>query len=165
MSRHAVSSLEAQRVVHDVEDPELPHVTIGELGMVRSVDVDGTSATVVLTPTYTGCPATDQIRDDVAEALRGAGFEPTVRFTMSPAWTTDWITPIGREKLLAAGISPPHVVADANSAGATPVSLPVECPRCSSRRTRLISEFGGTACKASYVCESCREPFELFKAL
>jgi ring-1,2-phenylacetyl-CoA epoxidase subunit PaaD len=165
MARHAASPVDAQRLVHDVEDPELPHVTIGELGMVRSVDVAGTAATVTLTPTYTGCPATDQIRDDVTAALRAAGFEPTVRFTMSPAWTTDWITPVGREKLRAAGIAPPHVVAETHADGATPVSLPVACPRCSSRRTRLISEFGGMACKASYVCESCREPFELFKAL
>ena len=148
--------------VRDIEDPELPHVTIGDLGIVRSVAVDGDTATVLLTPTYTGCPATEQIRDDVEAAVRTAGYEPDVRLVMSPAWSTDWITPRGHERLKAAGITPPPPV---DEAGATPVALPVACPRCDSRQTRLISEFGATACKASYVCNVCAEPFEAFKAL
>lgn len=149
-------------LVRDIEDPELPHVTIGDLGIVRSVDVEGDRAVVELTPTYTGCPATEQIRDDVADAVRAAGFEAEVRFVMSPAWTTDWITERGRERLLAAGIAPPPPAA---GPGVTAVAAPVACPRCGSRRSRLISNFGGTACKASYVCGACTEPFELFKAL
>lgn len=151
------------QLVREIEDPELPHVTIGDLGIVRSVEVigDGTVA-VRLTPTYTGCPATEQIRDDVEAAVRAAGYEPRVTMTMSPAWTTDWITPRGRERLLAAGIAPPP---PAGEPGTVPVDLPVPCPRCGSRRTRLISRFGGTACKASYVCRACTEPFEHFKAL
>ena len=149
-------------LVRKIEDPELPHVTIGDLGIVRSVAIDGTTATVLLTPTYTGCPATEQIRDDVTSAVSRAGFEPDVRMVMSPAWTTDWISERGRKRLHAAGIAPPPPVAHD---GATIVELPVSCPRCSSRRTRLVSQFGGTACKASYTCTACGEPFELFKAL
>lgn len=149
-------------LVREIDDPELPHVTIGDLGIVRSVTVDEEVATVVLTPTYTGCPATEQIRDDVTAAVVEAGYTPDVRFAISPAWTTDWITERGRQRLLAAGITPPPPVGEP---GVTFVDPPVACPRCSSRRTRLISQFGGTACKASYVCNACTEPFELFKAL
>ena len=149
-------------LVREIDDPELPHVTIGDLGIVRSVQVVDGVAEIVLTPTYTGCPATEQIRDDVEAVVRGAGFDPRVEMAMSPAWTTDWITPRGHERLRAAGIAPPP---PAGEPGTVPVDLPVPCPRCGSRRTRLISHFGGTACKASYVCESCAEPFEHFKAL
>jgi ring-1,2-phenylacetyl-CoA epoxidase subunit PaaD len=156
---HALDEL-----VREIEDPELPHVTIGDLGIVRSVEANGDTgvATVVLTPTYTGCPATEQIRDDVVAAVRAAGYEPDVQFAISPAWTTEWITERGRERLHAAGITPPPPVGEP---GVTFVEAPVPCPRCGSRRTRLISQFGATACKASYVCSACTEPFELFKAL
>jgi ring-1,2-phenylacetyl-CoA epoxidase subunit PaaD len=157
-----VTLTDLDELVREIEDPELPHVTIGDLGIVRSVTVEGDTATVLLTPTYTGCPATEQIRDDVADTVRAAGFEPDVRMVMSPAWTTDWITERGHERLLAAGIAPPPPVTEP---GVTPVEAPVACPRCGSRRSRLISQFGGTACKASYVCTACSEPFELFKAL
>ena len=150
------------RLVRDIDDPELPHVTIGDLGIVRAVDVDGDCATVTITPTYTGCPATEQIRDDVRAAVESAGYAAEVEFAMSPAWTTDWITERGHERLRAAGIAPPP---PAPAPGTVAVDLPVACPRCGSRRTRLVSQFGGTACKASYVCTSCTEPFELFKAL
>jgi len=158
----AVDTLD--ELIREIEDPELPHVTIGDLGIVRSVDVDRDRrvAHVVLTPTYTGCPATEQIRDDVTAAVVHAGFEPDVEFAISPAWTTDWITDRGRERLLAAGITPPPTV---DEPGVTFVDPPTACPRCGSRRTRLISQFGATACKASYVCSACTEPFELFKAL
>jgi ring-1,2-phenylacetyl-CoA epoxidase subunit PaaD len=149
-------------LVREIEDPELPHVTIGDLGIVRSVEVDDGTVRVVLTPTYTGCPATEQIQDDVEAAIRAAGYEPHVTMAMSPAWTTDWITARGHERLRAAGIAPPP---PAGEPGTVPVDLPVACPRCGSRRTRLISHFGGTACKASYVCNACAEPFEHFKAL
>lgn len=153
-------------LVREVEDPELPHVTIGDLGIVRSIGFDGDSMIVELTPTYTGCPATEQIRDDVADVVRGAGYEPDIRMVMSPAWTTDWITPRGRERLRAAGITPPPAGAHAGDA-AVPVALtqPAACPRCGSRRTRLVAEFGSTACKASYTCRDCTEPFEAFKAI
>jgi ring-1,2-phenylacetyl-CoA epoxidase subunit PaaD len=147
-------------LVREIEDPELPHVSIGDLGIVRSVAIDGGTATVVLTPTYTGCPATEQIRDDVEAAVRDAGYTPDVRMVMSPAWTTDWISDRGRKRLHAAGIAPPPA-----AGRVTFVDPPVSCPRCGSRRTRVVSQFGGTACKASYTCTACVEPFELFKAL
>jgi ring-1,2-phenylacetyl-CoA epoxidase subunit PaaD len=142
-----------EQLVWDVEDPELPHVTIGDLGIVRSVAVEHGRALIELTPTYTGCPATEQIRVDVEAAVRDAGYEPDVRIVLSPAWTTDWISQRGRQRLHEAGIAPP---------GALEL---VACPRCGSRRTRLISWFGSTACKASYTCGACTEPFELFKVL
>jgi ring-1,2-phenylacetyl-CoA epoxidase subunit PaaD len=154
-------SADLLRAVADVEDPELPHVTIGDLGIVREVRVDGRTATVVLTPTYTGCPATDQIRDDVAAAVRAAGFDPVIEMALSPAWTTDWLTVRGRERLDAAGIAPPPGASDGSDA----IELPPACPRCGSLRTRLVSRFGSTACKAAYTCGACLEPFEAFKAL
>ncbi len=160
MSAAIVADLD--ELIREIEDPELPHVTLGDLGIVRSVGFDGRQVVVELTPTYTGCPATEQIRDDVAAAIRSAGFEADVRLVMSPAWTTDWITERGHERLLAAGIAPPPRVTEP---GVTAVEAPVACPRCGSRRTRLISHFGGTACKATYVCRVCSEPFEFFKAL
>ena len=137
--------------VCNVPDPELPFVTIGDLGIVRSVTVDGDTATVVLTPTYTGCPATEQIAADVADVLQAAGYTADVRTTLAPAWSTDWITERGRQRLADAGIAPPGAI--------------VSCPRCGSQLARLVSEFSGTACKAIYTCQSCREPFELFKAI
>lgn len=139
--------------LHDVPDPELPHVTIGDLGIVRSVDVDGVGATVtiVLSPTYTGCPATEQIADDVAAVARAAGYEPRIELALAPAWSSDWITARGRQRLAAAGIAPPGRI--------------VSCPRCGSQLVRSVSEFGSTACKAMYACQSCREPFERFKTI
>lgn len=149
------------RLVHDVEDPELPHVTIGDLGMVRNVLVHGSHAYITVTPTYTGCPATEQIHDDIAAAVIAAGFHPVIDVAMSPAWTTDWITSRGRQRLVDAGIAPP-VDSTAGTAGAADF---VECPRCGSRRTRSVTFFGSTACKASYTCQACLEPFDHFKAI
>ena len=148
-------------VVGSVDDPELPHVTIGDLGMVRGVERDGDAVTVRLTPTYTGCPATEQIQADVESAVRAAGFEPTVEFVWSPAWSTDDITPEGRAKLHAAGIAPPRPAAD----GPVALDFPAECPQCGSRRTRLTAAFGATACKSLHHCDACRQPFESFKSL
>lgn len=154
----------AWSIVADVEDPELPHVTLGDLGIVREVRTDGMRAVVTLTPTYSGCPATEQIRDDVEAALRNRGFEPDVSFVMSPPWTTDWITDTGHQRLRAAGIAPPHPTSTATNHVAL-LDLPVECPRCGSRQTRRLSDFGSTACKAAYRCTACAEPFEHVKAL
>ena len=152
----------AWAIVAEVEDPELPHVTLGDLGIVREVHADGKRACVTLTPTYSGCPATEQIRTDVEAALRDGGFEADVQFAMSPAWTTDWITDAGRAKLRAVGIAPPPAAVGDH---ATLLDLPVECPRCGSRQTRRLSDFGSTACKASYKCTACAEPFEHVKAI
>jgi len=158
-----VADLDAIReIAASVDDPELPYVTIGDLGMVRAVERHDDRIMVTLTPTYTGCPATEEILADVRSALAAAHVEAEVEMVMSPAWTTDWITDSGREKLRAAGIAPP---APAGDRPAVMLDLPVECPCCKSRRTRRLSDFGSTACKALYRCEACREPFETFKAL
>ncbi len=138
----------------DVEDPEIPVLTIMDLGIVRGVDCsDGVE--VSLTPTYSGCPATEAIEQSVVAALEEQGV-PDVRIkrVLSPAWTTDWISPEGREKLKIYGIAPPERR-----------NRPVACPRCDSNNTDRVSEFGSTACKASYKCLDCLEPFEYFKCL
>jgi ring-1,2-phenylacetyl-CoA epoxidase subunit PaaD len=154
-----------------VADPELPVVTIGDLGIVRAVDIDAQGCVhVVLTPTYSGCPATAVIRHDVVGALHEAGFdEVEVRTALAPAWTTDWITDAGRQKLSDHGIVPPSggsaiVPASGGSAQRrVDVALAMRCPRCGSLDTRLVSRFGSTACQAMYRCTSCLEPFDAIK--
>jgi len=152
--------------LQQVTDPELPALSICELGIVRDVQSTADQVTVVVTPTYSGCPATEVIQSAIREALTSAGAaKVTIQTRLSPAWTTDWITPTAREKLRDHGIAPPGV---REAAGTQPVRfLPPapECPRCRSRSTVRISEFGATACKALYRCESCAEPFEYVKPL
>ncbi len=138
----------------EVPDPEIPVLTIIDLGIVRDVDCsDG--VTVSLTPTYSGCPATEAIEASVVAALEDRGV-PDVRIkrVLSPAWTTDWISSEGRDKLRIYGIAPPERR-----------DRPIACPRCNSTSTERVSEFGSTACKASYKCGDCLEPFEYFKCL
>lgn len=154
----------ARRAVEAVLDPELPLLTIGELGIVRRVE-QGPQATVevVLTPTYMGCPAVDVIAEAVRDALEDAGYPfSTVRWELRPAWSTDDITPSGRAKLATGGIAPPPCV---GASLHTAIDVPVACPHCGSRRTRAVSAFGSTACKSAYVCQACTEPFERFKPL
>lgn len=138
----------------EVADPEIPVLTIADLGIVRDVDVsDG--VTVSLTPTYSGCPATEAIERSVVTALEERGVRDlTIRRVLSPPWTTDWISDEGRRKLRIYGIAPPERR-----------NRPVACPRCDSSDTEVVSEFGSTACKASYKCLDCLEPFEYFKCL
>lgn len=145
-----------------VPDPEVPCVTVEDLGILRSVTVDGGKATARLTPTYSGCPAVLAIELAVETALHEAGFEPVIERVIAPPWTTDWITPEGREKLRAYGIAPP---AGSNSRRALFGETGVPCPRCASDDTEKLSEFGSTACKALYRCRACREPFDYFKCL
>jgi ring-1,2-phenylacetyl-CoA epoxidase subunit PaaD len=144
-------------VVAAVPDPELPVVTIAELGILRSVSVVDGRATVEITPTYSGCPALAAIAADVCHALADAGYaDAEVRTVLAPAWTTDWITDAGRRKLAGYGIAPPPLVS---------LTLSVRCPQCGSPDTRESSRFAGTPCKALWVCRACREPFEHMKAL
>jgi ring-1,2-phenylacetyl-CoA epoxidase subunit PaaD len=148
-------------LVAALPDPELPQVTIGDLGMVRSVEVHGDRVEVVVTPTYTACPATEAICADIEALLHRAGAATIrVRVALAPAWTSDDISAQGRAKLLAAGIAAPCAVAHLAA-----IDLPPPCPRCGSRRTRLVSRFGATACKSAHVCGACHEPFEAFKAI
>lgn len=146
-----------------VPDPEIPVLTLDDLGIVRDLVVgDDGSVNVTLTPTYTGCPATAVIAADVESALRAAGVDDVaVRTVLSPAWTTGWMTEQGREKLRAYGIAPPGV----NHRGAVGLTLSARCPRCGSTRTREISRFGSTPCKSLWSCLSCLEPFDSFKAI
>ena len=149
-----------------VADPELPVVTIEELGILRDVIEDDQGRVhVQITPTYSGCPAMDTIRADLVDSLTLAGYRHVaVEVVLAPAWTSDWITPAGRAKLAAYGIAPPGPVAGGR-AGPVTVPLSVRCPRCGSLDTRESSHFGSTACKALWVCRACREPFDHFKAL
>ena len=151
-------------VVAAVPDPELPVVTIAELGILRSVSVVDGRATVEITPTYSGCPALSAIEADIGQVLAGAGYaDAEVRIVLAPAWTTDAITDAGRRKLVDYGIAPPG---PAVSPGSTvSLALTVRCPQCGSPDTRESSRFGSTPCKALWVCRACREPFDHLKAL
>jgi ring-1,2-phenylacetyl-CoA epoxidase subunit PaaD len=146
-----------------VPDPEVPVLTIDDLGILRDVSVDPTGhVDVTITPTYSGCPAMDAIRADVTQALREQGYDDVhVSLVLSPAWTTDWMSDEGKQKLLDYGIAPPQPSTD----GPVALSLTLRCPQCGSPDTRELSRFGSTACKSLWVCNSCREPFDHFKAL
>lgn len=147
-----------------VLDPEVPAVTVAELGILRSVKIDEDGRAVAeVTPTYSGCPAVLAIELAIETALNAAGFEAVIKRVISPAWTTDWITEEGREKLRAYGIAPP--VKAASSPRALFGEVTVDCPQCGSSHTRKISEFGSTACKAQYQCNQCAEPFDYFKCI
>lgn len=153
----------ARAVAAAVVDPEVPVLTIDDLGVLRDVRVDGDTVTVTITPTYSGCPAVEAIRDDIVLALTSAGFDRTiVKTTLSPAWTTDWMSDEGRRKLTAYGIAPPSGRAPA---GPIRLRLSVACPQCGSLDTRELSRFGSTSCKALWECRACLEPFDHFKAL
>jgi ring-1,2-phenylacetyl-CoA epoxidase subunit PaaD len=155
----------AWAVAATVTDPEVPVLTIEDLGVLRSVEVHGERATVTLTPTYSGCPAMDAMRDDVILALNAAGYSHVeVRMTLAPAWTTDWMTDAGKRKLTAYGIAPPTGRA-AVQQGIIRLQLAVKCPRCGSLRTHEVSRFGSTSCKALFECLDCLEPFDHFKVI
>jgi ring-1,2-phenylacetyl-CoA epoxidase subunit PaaD len=155
----------AWQVAATVVDPEIPVLTIEDLGVLRSVEEDGARVRVDLTPTYSGCPAIDAMRDDVRAALEGAGYRDVeVRMVLSPAWTTDWMTADGKRKLHEYGITPPNGDAPARG-GRVLLTLGVKCPRCDSLDTREVARFGSTSCKALYECNACLEPFDFFKVL
>jgi ring-1,2-phenylacetyl-CoA epoxidase subunit PaaD len=160
-------ALEARRAwaaAAAVLDPEVPAVTVAELGILRAVDIDDQGRAVVqVTPTYSGCPAVLAIELAIEAALRQAGFDPVIERVLAPAWTTDWITEAGREKLRAYGIAPP--VVGSSSKRALFGEITVACPRCASTQTSKLSEFGSTACKAQYRCNACYEPFDYFKCI
>lgn len=157
-------SARAWEVAASVLDPEVPVVTVEDLGILRSVEVDEAGRVDVrITPTYSGCPATEAIRSDIVAALAGAGYDDvSVEFVLAPAWTTDWITDEGKAKLEAYGIAPPQ---PRGRDGVVSLPLAVRCPQCGSPETRELSRFGSTACKALWVCDACKEPFDHFKAI
>lgn len=155
----------AREIAATVPDPELPMVTIEDLGILRDVTEDDQGRVhVSITPTYSGCPAMETIREDLVDSLTLAGYQHVdVEFVLSPAWSTDDLTDAGREKLARAGIAPPGPAPTASAPVALPLS--VRCPQCGSLDTRESSRFGSTACKSLWVCRACREPFDHFKAL
>ena len=154
----------ALEILDSVKDPEVPVLSVVELGVVRGVEVTGDAVTVTVTPTYTGCPAMQVIEDDIRAALEAAGFrDVTIRTVYAPAWTTDWMSEAAREKLREYGIAPPHLGAGP-LVPLGPTVRTVECPFCGSSNTTTASEFGATACKSLHVCHACRQPFEHFKA-
>ncbi len=160
-----VTGLRAREVAAQVLDPELPVVTIDDLGILRDVTEDDRGRVhVQITPTYSGCPAMETIRTDLVDALEDAGFaEVSVEFVLAPAWTTDWVTAEGRRKLEEYGVAPPAATGPAD--GPVALTLAVRCPQCGSPDTRESSRFGSTACKSLWVCNACREPFDHFKTL
>lgn len=150
---------DAEAALATVKDPEVPVLTIGDLGILRGVDVDGATATVTITPTYSGCPAMEHIRGCIEETLHGVGFkEVVVETVLSPAWTTDWMSEDGKRKLEAFGIASPRPTT-------VTLRLPIRCPHCGSSDTTEVSRFGSTACKALHRCRTCLEPFDHFKEI
>ncbi len=157
---------EVYGVLNSVMDPEVPVISVVELGIVRDVAILNDAVTITITPTYSGCPAMREIEADIRTALVAHGVrDVSVKLVLSPAWTTDWIGPEAREKLRAYGIAPPGRAEPQGLITLTRARVAVPCPFCRSNDTRLQSEFGSTACKAIHVCNSCRQPFDEFKAL
>lgn len=145
-----------------VLDPELPVLTIADLGMLRGVELDGDIAVVRITPTYSGCPAIDALRADIVAALAATGRDALVEVVLSPAWTTDWMSDEGRRKLEEFGIAAPR---PRGADGRVALGLGIRCPQCGSLHTRELSRYGSTSCKALWQCQACGEPFDRFKEL
>ncbi|HVX51727.1 MAG TPA: 1,2-phenylacetyl-CoA epoxidase subunit PaaD [Chitinophagaceae bacterium] len=152
-------------VLEQVTDPEVPVLSVVDLGIVRKVDVAAdNTVTCIVTPTYSGCPATDVININIRLALLEAGFAAVnIQTVLSPAWTTEWMSEAGKQKLKDYGIAPPNVQQVVCTIDAFQQDEAVQCPRCGAYHTTLISRFGSTACKALYKCEECKEPFDYFK--
>lgn len=152
-----IATKEIWKILEQVTDPEVPVLTITDLGIVRDVKINGDEVEVIITPTYTGCPAMDMIAMNIKLALVENGYlKIKITSVLAPAWTTDWMTEDGKRKLKEYGIAAPNKNFIIATDG-------VECPQCNSNNTKLISEFGSTACKALYQCKDCKEPFDYFK--
>lgn len=157
-------SSEIQSILESVMDPEIPVLNVVDLGVIRDVVVDGNEITIRLTPTYSGCPAMDVIGDDLERAFAAHGYTTNIQLVMSPPWTTDWITPRGRAALEKYGIAAPLDETADKDVLLNDKKL-VKCTNCGSKNTKLVSQFGSTACKAMFQCEDCLEPFDYFKCL
>ncbi|MDQ0118094.1 ring-1,2-phenylacetyl-CoA epoxidase subunit PaaD [Pseudarthrobacter defluvii] len=166
-SRTRTPEQKAWDIAATVVDPEIPVLSIADLGILRKVNVADNKVTVTITPTYSGCPAMDAIRDDLHTAFKKEGYEDVhVDLVLAPAWTTDWMTEAGKQKLQEYGIAPPSGNSKAGGhSGPIRLSLAVKCPQCNSLNTKELTRFGSTSCKALYVCQECKEPFDYFKVL
>lgn len=151
-------------ILVQISDPEIPVLTIIDMGVVRSAVIENDLVKIQITPTYSGCPAMDVIEEDINKALLEAGYQSEVELILSPAWTTDWITPKGRKALEDYGIAAP-LNADADKEALLGNKKLVKCTNCGSKNTHLVSQFGSTACKALFKCDDCQEPFDYFKCL
>ena len=149
--------------LEEVCDPEIPVLSLSDLGVLRGVEYVNDQWIITITPTYSGCPAMKTMEDDILLKLKEHGIEAKVHLVLSPAWTTDWLSQSGREKLKEFGIAPPEDEVDKSVLFAAPTIVP--CPKCGSRETKMVSQFGSTACKAHYQCLSCLEPYDYFKCL
>ncbi len=152
------------QAIKDVSDPEIPVLSVMDMGVVREVAIEGEKVHVKITPTYSGCPAMDTIAADIKLAIEKLGYNAKVELVLHPAWTTDWLTENGRKKLMEYGISPP-LGESADKMALVGGSRVVPCPRCESTNTKVISQFGSTACKALFKCDECLEVFDYFKCL
>lgn len=163
MTATPISSERIWQALAAIPDPEIPVVSITDMGMVRNVQVEGERVTVTFTPTFSGCPALHVIRDNIGAAVRELGVQSVeVKSTLTPPWSTDWINEDARERLRQYGIAPP---APTGEGLITLEPEPTRCPRCGSLNVRMTASFGSTLCKRLYVCESCKEPFEGFKSV
>jgi len=157
---HKTNTDQLFEILSNVVDPEIPVLTLQDLGVLRDISVNNGEVKITITPTYAGCPAMETMRTDIETTLAEAGYQQvTVQQSLSPAWTTDWMSENGRQKLRAYGIAPPAKTSCGRQTD------PIACPQCDSTDVKLISEFGSTACKALYQCQDCREPFDYFKCL
>jgi len=151
--------------LEEIPDPEIPVISIVELGVIRTVKTDNNAVEIEITPTYSGCPALKQMEDDIVSVLKSKGIEKvSLKTIYTPAWTTDWLSDVAREKLRKYGIAPPDGTTNDKSI-LMGKEKQIKCPRCSSQNTVLVSQFGSTACKALYKCKDCLEPFDYFKCI
>ena len=161
--RDSSPAQEIWSLLDHVCDPEIPVLSLWDLGVLTDVEQNDNGVVVTITPTYSGCPAMQTMREDIESALRKAGIESfEVRENLSPAWSSDWISPEGRGKLTGYGIAAPKAC---DACQGTPLDKGIRCPHCGSDDTRMTSEFGSTACKALFQCQACQEPFDYFKPI
>lgn len=159
-----IDNEEIKVALTELTDPEIPVLSIMDMGVVRSVKQEGKNVTIEITPTYSGCPAMDTIATDIKISLDSLGYNTQVELVLSPAWTTDWITENGRQKLEAYGIAAP-LSEELDKSVLINGERHIKCPQCQSTNTVMVSQFGSTACKALFKCEDCLEPFDYFKCL
>lgn len=156
---------EIYSILESVKDPEIPVLSIADLGILRNIEINEAGTYIVtITPTYSGCPAMDTIEQDIKKILSENGIEAVIKTTLSPAWTTDWLSEKGRKNLEEYGIAPP-AEATTDKSFLTGSHKSIRCPQCKSLNTRMVSHFGSTACKALYKCDDCMEPFDYFKCI